>query len=141
MPISVPGVVLSKVLLEREGVPEDRQRQLMLVGGAAPFPMGVVVAQLVARREAPSVVATGTQTGPSGGTGGREAAVAEARHEALAAAEAAESARAAAEATEEAAQQAARAAAQAARAAQEAIETAQALREEFEPEDDEQQQS
>jgi hypothetical protein len=82
MPISVPGLLLSKALVEQEDIPEERQRQLMLIGGAAPFPLGVVIAQLIARREAPSAAADRAETTGADGQVGRAAALAAARAEA-----------------------------------------------------------
>jgi hypothetical protein len=127
MNFSGPGLVVTKLALEREAIPEERQRQLMLVGGAVRFPLGVVLAQLIARREAAPVRSDGSGDGSS-------APAATASHvptpdddslkrlhdEVLAARAIAESAEASAEAAREASDQAARAAERAREAAGEA---------------------
>jgi hypothetical protein len=134
MPISVPGLLLSKALVEQEDIPEERQRQLMLIGGAAPFPLGVVIAQLIARREAPSAAADRAETTGADGQVGRAAALAAARAEASAAAAAAESAGAAADAAQSAAASAARAASGATESAMDAARVAAAIEQEWEEE-------
>ncbi len=134
MPISVPGLLLSKAVVEQEDIPEERQRQLMLVGGAAPFPLGVVVAQLIARREAPTTPAGRTEAAGAGGEEGKAAAIAAARAEASAAAAAADSAATAADAAQSAAASAAKAAIGATDAAREAAEVAAAIEQEWEEE-------
>jgi hypothetical protein len=137
MPISVPGILLSKFALDQEPIPDERRKQLMLVGGAAPFPLGVVIAQLVAKREAetPANVVS-TDTGSTDRTASKEAAAAEATREAIAARQAAEQARDSAEATQEAADNAARAAKAADEAAQHAAQVVRALNEEWAEEEE-----
>ena len=133
MPINVPGLLLTKLVVEREDIPEDRQRQLMLIGGVAPFPLGVVVADLIARREAPTTQ-IGRADGGASGDAAKIAAIAHAREEAAAAVEAAKSAAEAAEAAEAASGAAAKAAYDAAEAARDAIREAAAIEKEWEEE-------
>ena len=128
MPIDFQRLLLTKLLVDRENIPFARQRQLMLVGGMAPFPMGALLAQFIARREASNAAYDRARPAEENGHAGRVAALAAAAAEADAAAAAAETA-------QEAAEVAGKVAIDAKKAAKEAAEIEKAIRQAFEDEE------